>query len=620
MLPGPAAADPKLRVVADPATGAVRSVQARAGALTEPAGGDRAAVALRWVREHRSALGLSADDVDGLRLTARTLSAGTGFTRVRFGQAVGGIPSFDGGLQVNLDRGGRILSVTGSPLPDLPETAPAPRLDAAAALRALQREVGVRRPVAIAEGPEGVRRTTRFEGGDLARLVRFGPKARPAWHLTYRATSSAHYDAVVDARSGAILFLQNLTRADGRALVYPSHPTTVAPSSIDLETAGWISLADTILDGPFARTYSDVNANDQPDAGEEIVRTAFGDFQYPFTAYTGATCNNPNARCSWAPPNDWATNRQQNGVQAFYLVNRFHDHLANDPQIGFTDGTDGFSGADAVIVETNDGDGLNNASMSTPADGSPPVMQLHRFTGEGFRNVNAGDSAAIVWHEYAHGLSSRLVTWGDGSAALSGAQAGAMGEGWSDWYALDLLVVDRPRDRHGDRRRRGRRRVHRRGAARAADAGDRLPGRRRHGGLPGRRPHVRRLRDDRRRPGRPRRRRDLGADAVGPAGRGRRRPRAGAHHPGHADVAARAVVPGHAQRDPGRRGRAAGRPPGDRVGGLPQARDGLLRPRRGRGRQLAGGGLQPPAGPRLAAGRDGRHRHVGRHGADDRRT
>jgi hypothetical protein len=44
-----------------------------------------------------------------------------------------------------------------------------------------------------------------------------------------------------------------------------------------------------------------------------------------------------------------------------------------------------------------------------------------------------------VWHEYTHGLSGRLITDADGVGAVNSAQAGAMGEGWSDWYAVDLM-------------------------------------------------------------------------------------------------------------------------------------------------------------------------------------
>ena len=53
--------------------------------------------------------------------------------------------------------------------------------------------------------------------------------------------------------------------------------------------------------------------------------------------------------------------------------------------------------------------------------------------------MNGGDDAGTVWHEYTHGLSNRLVTNDDGSGALSTPHGGAMGEAWSDWYALDFL-------------------------------------------------------------------------------------------------------------------------------------------------------------------------------------
>ena len=52
----------------------------------------------------------------------------------------------------------------------------------------------------------------------------------------------------------------------------------------------------------------------------------------------------------------------------------------------------------------------------------------------------------MVWHEYTHGLSNRLVTNADGSGALNTPQAGAMGEAWSDWYASDLQVRDELKD------------------------------------------------------------------------------------------------------------------------------------------------------------------------------
>ena len=71
-------------------------------------------------------------------------------------------------------------------------------------------------------------------------------------------------------------------------------------------------------------------------------------------------------------------------------------------------------------------------------------LYLFRKTQKG-RDVPAADGAgdaSVIFHEYTHGLSARLVTMPDGSEALFGQQSGALSEGWSDWYALDALVAD----------------------------------------------------------------------------------------------------------------------------------------------------------------------------------
>ena len=68
---------------------------------------------------------------------------------------------------------------------------------------------------------------------------------------------------------------------------------------------------------------------------------------------------------------------------------------------------------------------------------------------------NSGDEADIVYHEYGHGLSNRLVVDALGNSTLGNIQAGAMGEAWSDWYAMDFLVNEglfRDRSSDGDLR------------------------------------------------------------------------------------------------------------------------------------------------------------------------
>ena len=82
--------------------------------------------------------------------------------------------------------------------------------------------------------------------------------------------------------------------------------------------------------------------------------------------------------------------------------------------------------------------------MLTPPDGTSPVMQMYLWAARRFRAVNSGDDASILYHEYTHGLSNRLVTDAAGVGALNSPQAGAMGEGWSDWYAKDFIVDQFP--------------------------------------------------------------------------------------------------------------------------------------------------------------------------------
>jgi hypothetical protein len=69
-------------------------------------------------------------------------------------------------------------------------------------------------------------------------------------------------------------------------------------------------------------------------------------------------------------------------------------------------------------------------------------MQMYLFTAGNAGRVtamNSGDDASVVYHEYTHGLSNRLVTVAGGASGLTTEQGDAMGEGWSDWYAMDYL-------------------------------------------------------------------------------------------------------------------------------------------------------------------------------------
>jgi hypothetical protein len=240
----------------------------------------------------------------------------------------------------------------------------------------------------------------------------------------------------------------------------------------------WLKRKARILSGNNSHTFSDVDADDKPGKGEEVRAKKHKNWNYrlkPFHLKGVSFCGKPYP-CSWNPnkPFSWRVNREQNGTQVFYFVNNWHDWLKKKP-IGFTEAAGNFQkvnksgkgkGHDAVNTQTDDGantdhglpDGnhIDNANMSTPPDGRAPRMQMYLqhapFTNYPNRNgvcadpcdefspTNVGDEADTVYHEYTHGLSNRLVVDAAGRSTLGPVQAGAMGEAWSDWYAMDYLV------------------------------------------------------------------------------------------------------------------------------------------------------------------------------------
>jgi hypothetical protein len=73
-------------------------------------------------------------------------------------------------------------------------------------------------------------------------------------------------------------------------------------------------------------------------------------------------------------------------------------------------------------------------------------MYLFHFPGTGplvepYLATSSTMDPSVILHEYTHGLSNRLVVDAQGNSTLNSIQAGAMGEAWSDYYAMDYLVT-----------------------------------------------------------------------------------------------------------------------------------------------------------------------------------
>jgi hypothetical protein len=470
---------PEAVVRLDPSTGTPRQLTRTDGALTARSGAAPAEIALDFVRDHEDVFGLGAQELAALGSPEQAVSP-SGLRHLRWSQSFKGIPVVGAGLRAAVAADGRLVALGGAPLADAAVPTTTPKLSAAEAVARVRRDAGA------------------AAGGD-ARLVIFAADdgARLAWKVRADADSTHRYSYVIDASSGAILKRSNLVRAaSGEATSVwsyaPSDDTLTNPRFQvgDDGEGGWRPLPRSFRDGWItapggsrlqgenAHVFSDVDANDRDDTLEEVAANAVTPdpealpvWDYPFRRVPGWSYCTVTFPCSWTalyeqtPTLGWKQNRAQNAVQVFWFLNTFKEHLEAAP-IGFDAAWGNFSGDDFVIGQANDGadgsilvrysdgrlatidhhpdlDHLDNANMFTPPDGESSVMQMYLFIGAlrgGMPDANGGDDASIVFHEYAHGLSSRLVTDDLGEQALNAPQAGAMGEAWSDWYAMDYLA------------------------------------------------------------------------------------------------------------------------------------------------------------------------------------
>lgn len=210
--------------------------------------------------------------------------------------------------------------------------------------------------------------------------------------------------------------------------VFPVDPSRSAqtvvngPGAGNAQSAiGWLGTgAQTTLNisGNNVRAYLDRDNNNAADAGGTAITN--GNF---LTA----------VNLTQAPT---TLSNQSVAVQnLFYLTNVIHDRLYLH---GFVESQGNFQennfgrgglGADSVSAEAQDGGSFNNANFATPADGSRPRMQMYLWNLTNPQRDGDLDSD-IVYHEYGHGLTSRMI------GGLSGDIGGAIGEGASDVLAI----------------------------------------------------------------------------------------------------------------------------------------------------------------------------------------
>ena len=464
----------------DPLTKTVRNIGKLDGFLTGRSSAPARTIALGYVRSHLDALGLTGADLATFQFRQDYVDT-IGIHHLSWIQTAAGTPVFGNGLKVNVTRGGQVISVQGSPisgLTALAAKAPGTRLTADQARGDAARNVhgAVARGTTVSSARSGSTAATTWNNHDYAKRVWFLTPTglRPGWSTYVQATTGS-FQHVVDSANGQTLFRRSTQdNAAGDAYVYdnyPGAPKGGKPKVVNLYKRHFLRRANHQLQGKSVIAWSDINDDNQVNSGEMVgVPGTKHGAQYKLTKFGSAASSlcSSDYQCTWNPhqANSWRKNRKADVTQAFYLASNFHNYLAKSP-VGFTTQAGNFSRADNDPVLLNaldgantltdgsgnpvglpDGNHIDNANMSTPPDGTPPTMQMYLFHASGATDAedayvptSSAFDASVLYHEYTHGLSNRLVVDATGNSTLNDIESGAMGEAWSDYYAMDYLVT-----------------------------------------------------------------------------------------------------------------------------------------------------------------------------------
>jgi Zn-dependent metalloprotease len=433
-----------LRAVVNEA-GAMKNFFIDGGTLSEPQSDTADNVARKFLGRHGSLFALSNASVEELKLENEDNDQGTTF--LNYTQTINGLKVFEGQVQVVVNRNGEVLNVREGFLVDGPPLKRKGALSEAKAIAKAFEHAG--RNVF----PAFVENYTRASATEMSRfanpvdvnleevlseqnVVRVGGETRLAWHIYAEVGPEEWYEILLDAYTGDLLLRHNLYVFEAQGTVYTEAPDKGARQLVSFvgdttinTTAGWMGTS-TVTTGNNVEAYLDTNADNVPDANNTTglsnghATSATQDFTFPFSTTV-----------------DPRTQQAAVVTNLFYYNNIMHDFSYN---LGFTETARNFqvnnfgrggTGNDSVRAEAQDGSGTNNANFATPPDGSRPRMQQFLFTSPNPDRDSSVDGD-VVFHEYGHGISNRLI--GNGSTALSGTQSGAMGEGWSDYWATTI--------------------------------------------------------------------------------------------------------------------------------------------------------------------------------------
>jgi extracellular elastinolytic metalloproteinase len=456
--------------------GTPHSIAPDSGYLATGLSSDQVTAARQWIARNLELLGIDAATARDLEVVTATDHA------VLLRQRFNGLPAGRDGLIAIGVSGGRVAYVSSSLAPDTPVSG-GRAMGAAAAVRAAAQDARVDAGTlsgARTRGDWTVLDGSRLERPAHARLVAVPtPKdgVRTAWE-TSLVDDEDGFASFVDAETGEVLLREGLVDhlADNPTwTVFPNTPPMNYATSDTRVRWCWLATANCalVLNNPASLPW-DVDARKNRSTftteGNNAVAVEKWDSNDSRAVGKQRATTRRDREYAYAWTNQWQEQRcnpavfaspQRNDLDAalanlFAMHNRMHDWSYG---LGFTEQTwnlqsfnFGRGGEDDDPEQGNAQAGgrsggppgfaaRNNANQFTPADGLAPItnMYLWQPIPAGFYApcVDGDYDMSVIAHEYGHAISNRMA--GGPSAGLSGNQAQAMGESWSDLMAVQYL-------------------------------------------------------------------------------------------------------------------------------------------------------------------------------------
>jgi len=417
--------------------------------------------ALEHVHNISGVLGLTATQPAEFSADPNTQRTSSGAVAVHLQQHYKGIPIFQAAETVRFAPDGRLTETVGSSVSVAHELPVLPSLSARdAVLQAAQHiavpqadEQGGRdefgqpltltsvdvsgfEPQILTAYPEKPAQPTVFEAGPFgdkikASLLWFPLDGDPrlAWEvLIAMPESHEQYRTLVDAAGGEILYCRQLVQF------------IVAQGNVfHVDGGGQPQMTD------FPRPLMDYGL---PIPGD--LPAGFPD-DWVTADNTVGNSTNAHLGVSGAPMEGFSqngvltfepsTDDDQKVLNIFYYNCVMHDYFY---LLGFREedgnfqrdnfGRGGFA-FDRVDARAHSGAVNGTANMGTPIDGSNPVMNMGLVEST---NRHTAFDSTVVFHEFTHGVTNRLVGGPANAQALEAHQSGGMGEGWSDYIACTI--------------------------------------------------------------------------------------------------------------------------------------------------------------------------------------